>query len=186
MIWFGNDGFDSAESPFFIPLQASKFVGFSGTGTYEASSGVTSFTMDLKVDGQWVNVLKWSLNTGSRREEHSLTELNFLLALKPFDLGANKTISAIRFTSDPPGPPRVVDTTSPECQRIPCVTEADPNFKHMGITKGDHTDVTTELFLFSSIDAPTPTPLPAALPMMATVLGGAGLVAWRRRRNRAA
>jgi hypothetical protein len=33
--------------------------------------------------------------------------------------------------------------------------------------------------------APGETPLPAALPLMATILGGAGLAAWRRRRNQA-
>jgi uncharacterized protein (TIGR03118 family) len=37
--------------------------------------------------------------------------------------------------------------------------------------------------LFGAIDSPTATPLPAALPLFATGIGGLGLLGWRRKRK---
>src|SRR5215471_4876483 len=59
--WIGQSDFDSSTSPILLPLQASKLVSFSGPGTYGpcCSSGVTTFNLDLQLDGAWVNVLTW-------------------------------------------------------------------------------------------------------------------------------
>ncbi|MBR0691371.1 PEPxxWA-CTERM sorting domain-containing protein [Bradyrhizobium manausense] len=184
--WLGASDFNSAEYEFLLgPIQVSKLVGVSGPGTFDpcCSSGTTSFEMDLRVDGQWTSVLQWNAIGEPRRDpSESLQQfLNLLLFLHPVDFGTNRSVSAIRLTSDPPGAPRVV-SDDPICQKLAsgCVTAADPNFDNIGFSR---TNSSAEVFTFESIDAPTPAsavPEPQTWAMMILGFFSLGFAAYRR------
>jgi hypothetical protein len=167
--WDGNGSFNNA-TYMFTPnaFMATSFTGITGLGLYSGccSNGTaTDFTLSLKLGTDFVDVATWSV-PGTFFNDN-FPQLMSGLNLS-YNFGSEMLVSGIKLSSNPPGTPN-----------------SDRNF-----TLFEFGPFNTTFFHFNNdpneVSGPGETPLPAALPLMATVLFGAGAAAWRRRRRNAA
>ena len=165
--WSGSGFFNDSEIHF-TGFAATSFSGVTGFGLYSGccSNGTpTTFKLSLELNGVWTTAssLQWSV-PGTVAGD-LIPRLMSSLGLS-YNFGSQMTVTGIKLESDPNGVPTLLD----------------PNFTLFRLGPFDTTFFNFDL----AAAAPTPTPLPAALPLMATILGGAGFAAWRRRRKQAA
>lgn len=165
--WNGADSFNGTtagsggDDITFAGFTANQLTLISGTGTYEASTSHgspvnTTFDLWLDLNGTWTVVDTWQTNATT---EQLLSQLS-----TPFDF-TTSTVTGIALTATPHG------------------SEDDPTFDNFysGWFWDDHGN--GESFTFNDRSGVGQTPVPAALPLLASGLGMIALFARRQRRK---
>jgi hypothetical protein len=191
--WTGPVSFNDSEIKF-KGFQANELIDIVGPGLYEAccSTGKTTFGLDLYYGGKWNTILSW--NTKGDEDTKLLDKLvPAVIKFSPTPV----TISGIRLTSSPNGSPWY-DFNFTNLIGIMSRDDFYEKYKSNYISRKAFDDcddyekyvIKATKFVFDTSTGdnnggppPQPTPLPAALPLMGSVLGGFGLAMWRRRRK---
>jgi len=193
--WTGDNNFNDDKITFnkFLANQLTDITGF---GRYEAccTYGTTSFTLELRLgeDKKWKTVFTWT-STGDETT-HLLDDLVpsvIKFSEKPI------YVSGIRLSSNPDGKGEK-DYNFTNFNFVTYLSRDDYYEKNKSKyeSRKDYDDcddyehyvrnITSFKFdITTSTDQGEviPTPLPAALPLMGSVLGGFGFALWRRRRK---
>jgi hypothetical protein len=196
VVWSGGDNFNDAQITF-DKFKANELIDITGFGQYEACCtvpAVTSFNLDLRLNGHWTTVFSWT--TTGDEIQHKLGDL-----VPPVIKFSTDPIyvSGIKLTSSPDGKPSN-DYNFTDFDFVTYLSRDQYYELHKSEYKsredfdgcGDYEryvhNVTSFIFCSSCFDGqgnvPISTPLPAALPLMGSVLGGFGFAMWRRRRKR--
>jgi hypothetical protein len=192
--WNGTDNFNDA-SITFGAFKADQLSDIYGSGLYEAccTTGTTNFTLRLKLNGTWTEILNWS--TAGDNTTHSLGDL--VPPVIDFNLS---WVSGIKLTSDPNGKPSS-DYNFTNFKFVTYLNRQDyynlykekykswDDFVNCGDYERYVRNVTSFVFCIDCV--PTggggEVPLPASLLLFATGIGGVmGLLGWRRKRKAAA
>lgn len=187
--WTGSNNFNDAHITF-SGFQANQLDDIYGSGLYEACchTGATNFTLQIDLNNHWTTLLQWS-STGDN-VTHRLGDL-----VPPAISFTEGWVTGIKLTSSPNG------------------EYNDPNFTNFNfylsqqgyydlhrfeyddwddyIRCGDYERYIhkTTSFVFSDNvtppNGPPPgtTPLPGALPLLASGAGLLGALSWRRKRK---
>jgi len=196
VVWNGLSNFNDSDISF-DKFLANQLIDIKGSGQYEAccSTGKTTFTLDLKINDSWQTVRTWK--TRGDNETKLLDKLVpdvITFSDKPV------YVSGIRLTSDPNGSPWYDFNFT---NLIGVMSKSEFFEKNRSKYRdwndfegcGDYDDYVRKVtkFIFDCKNCtsdpggePLPTPLPAALPLMGSVLGGFGFAMWRRRRKKSA
>jgi len=178
---------------------ANELLDITGSGLYEGCckhGESTTFTLQFLVGNDWQTIRQWT--TREDEDEKSLDKL----FSKKIKFGETLVISGIRLTSNPPGeaenPKKGPDFNFTHFIGVMGKHEFfEKNrwkYRDWRDFEGcdDYDDYVRKVtkFVFECKHCPNEptgqtgaTPLPAALPLMGSVLGGFGLALWRRRRK---
>jgi len=205
VVWKGDDSFND-EKMTFDGFWSNQLTDITGFGRYEAccKDGPTNFKLQLRIgqdkNKEWKTILEWAA-TGDE-----LTHLLDDLVPKVIKFSDKPVyISGIRLSSDPNGKAEYGKGDDPNFTHFDFVTYMSRDeyyeknkYKYSSRKEYDDCDdyehyvrkITSFIFDKVSTDGqgevPIPTPLPAALPLMGSVLGGFGFAMWRRRRKKGA
>jgi hypothetical protein len=188
--WTGSDNFNDTQI-IFSGFQANQLDDISGSGLYEACchTGATSFTLQIDLNNHWIPLLQWS-STGDN-VTHSLGDL-----VPPAISFTEGWVTGIKLTSSPNGEyndPNFTDfnfVTYLSQQDYYNLHKSEYNSWNDFIQCGDYDRYiqNTESFVFSDNvtgNGPPPgtTPLPGALPLLASGASLIGALGWRRKRK---
>jgi hypothetical protein len=199
--WSGDNNFNSdsmtwSNAKGFV---ADELTDIFGTGLYEGccNNKTTNYDMQIKLDGKWVSILDWS-TAPHDKTDHLLGDL-----VPPTIDFTKGLVTGIRFSSKPKGSDE--DPTFSSFFFKTYLTRDEYFDQHRSEYKdrddfdkcGDYeryiTHVTTFVFDCDSCGGVTTTgggpglatPLPAALPLLASGTGLFGFLSWRRKRRKA-
>ena len=196
--WSGSNSFNTGTITWDHAFRANQLTDIYGTGRYEAccSSGSTNFTLDLRLNDTWATVFQWS--TTGDETTHLLGDL----VPRPTDphviTFAKSLVSGIRLASNPSGGKNDPNFTN---FKFTSYLSRDEYYDAHKSEYKDHDDYlkcddydnyvkNVTSFVFDDKTSPAsgpplhPTPLPGALPLMATALGGFFIALYRRRVRR--
>lgn len=191
LAWTGAANFNDDDISF-KGFLANELVDITGSGQYEAccSTGKTTFTLDLFFGNQWNTILTWK----TKGDEDTKLLGKLVPAVIKFS-DTPVTVSGIRLTSGPNGSPWYDYNFT----NFIAVMSRDQFFekykpRYSSRREFDECDdyeqyvIKATKFVFDCTNCPQnegglTTPLPAALPLMGSVLGGFGIAMWRRRRK---
>jgi len=203
VVWNGDNSFND-ETMTFSGFWANQLTDITGSGRYEAccKDGATSFKLELRIgqgkNKQWETILSWT--TTGDEVTHLLGDL-----VGPVIKFSDKPVyvSGIKLESSPNGKVEWGKGPDPNFTNFNFITflsrdEYYEKYKSKYPNRqafddcDDYEKYIRNLtsFVFdtsaSSTTGNAAVPLPAALPLMGSVLSGAGFAMWRRRRKKSA
>jgi hypothetical protein len=204
--WTGDNKFNS-EAIYFKPFKANELIDITGSGLYEGccTNNSTTFSMYLLVsdpkDKYWLLNWHWqriTLPWGNPGDESPLSMDSLAPAIIKFSDTA-LYVAGIKLTSSRTDKKDGKDYNFTNFNYITYMSRDEYYDKHKSKYKSrkdydecdDYEQYIRKLtsFVFDTStggtteNPPLPTPLPAALPLMGSVLGGFGIAMWRRRRK---
>ena len=189
--WAGSDSFNHSQITF-SGFRANRLDDIYGSGLYEACchTGATNFTLQIDLSNHWTTLFQWS-STGDN-VTHSLGDL-----VPPTISFTEGWITGIKLTSNPNG--GYSDPNFTDFNFVTYLSQQDDYNLHKSgynswddfIRCGDYDRYIqhTTSFVFSDNvkppNGPPPgtTPLPGALPLLASGGGLIGALGWRRKRK---
>ncbi len=189
--WTGSNSFNDSQITF-SGFQANQLDDIYGSGLYEACcrTGATNFTLQIDLNSHWTTLLQWS-STGDN-VTHSLGDL-----VPPAISFTEGLVTGIKLTSSPDGEHN--DPNFTDFNFLTYLSQQDYYNLHKSeynswddfIRCGDYDRYirNTTSFVFSDnvtpANGPSPgtTPLPGALPLLASGAGVIGAFGWRRKRK---
>jgi len=198
--WSGKNDFNKDDMEVEPKFKANYLLDITGLGLYEGccTNQDTSFKLDLKIKDDWKTIYDWK-TTG---DDNSLP-MDTLLP-KPIKFSDDPVyVRGIRLTSKLNGEEgdknftnfNVVPLLALNSYSSKCGEKKESEKDDDDCDDDEHSRPKGTSFVFCSgpdcLTGPTggeplPTPLPAALPLMGSVLGGFGFAMWRRRRKKSA